>query len=182
MWAQIAPYSLLVFQYLATAWGARCLPCVDWLLATSASSEATLVPGWGSTLTLFTFWKTQKKPQTHFTPHKPTFNLKTSLWWCVHSTKHQKWDLFNQMFNQSHKTRNWVCGDPKIWVFIWERVQRRSCPSAVWAGSQKVFCNYALWSEGLKHNKSEAHHFTRRLTYSLGTPPHSHCMLLYKFI
>ncbi len=60
IWAQIAPYSLQMFQHLATAGGALCLPSVDWLLVGSASSEATLVPGWGSTLTLFTFWKTQE--------------------------------------------------------------------------------------------------------------------------
>lgn len=43
--------------------GASYLPSGDWLHVGSASSEATLVPGCGSILTLFTFWKTQEKPR-----------------------------------------------------------------------------------------------------------------------
>lgn len=45
--------------YRSPGGSSPCLPSVDWISVGSASSDAMLVPGWGSTLTLFTFWKTQ---------------------------------------------------------------------------------------------------------------------------
>lgn len=119
-WAQIAPYSPLMSQHLAAAWGGHCLPSVGWPSAGSASSEARLVPGWGSAMTLFTFWKTQKKKTRLLfslskkpAQHMCTFNTSSSpsILNMSSGRSHDLVDFFDQTVTDSNHT------SANFWLF-----------------------------------------------------------------